>query len=109
MGDSIGFLLLIQFIMLALNAIFASAEIAVLSFNETKLEKLADDGNKRAARLRRLTNQPERFLATIQIAITLSGFLGSAFASENFSDSLANWLSGLGLPCPGPPWTASAW
>ena len=98
LSDSIGFLLLIQFIMLALNAIFASAEIAVLSFNETKLEKMAEDGNKRAGRLRRLTSQPERFLATIQIAITLSGFLGSAFASENFSDSLANWLSGLGLP-----------
>ena len=100
MGDSIGFLLLIQFIMLALNAIFASAEIAVLSFNETKLEKLAEDGNKRAARLRRLTNQPEKFLATIQIAITLSGFLGSAFASENFSDSLADWMVRVGVPLP---------
>ena len=98
MEDSIGFLLLIQFIMLALNAIFASAEIAVLSFNETKLEKMAEDGNKKAVRLRRLTSQPEKFLSTIQIAITLSGFLGSAFASENFSDSLAGWLAGLGLP-----------
>ena len=98
MGDSIGFLLLIQFIMLALNAIFASAEIAVLSFNETKLEKMAEQGNKKAARLRRLTSQPEKFLSTIQIAITLSGFLGSAFASENFSDSLADWLTSLGLP-----------
>ena len=98
MGDSIGFLLLIPFIMLALNAIFASAEIAVLSFNETKLEKMAEQGNKKAARLRRLTSQPEKFLSTIQIAITLSGFLGSAFASENFSDSLADWLTSLGLP-----------
>ena len=98
MEDSIGFLLLIQLIMLALNAIFASAEIAVLSFNETKLEKMAEQGNKKAARLRRLTSQPEKFLSTIQIAITLSGFLGSAFASENFSDSLADWLSSLGLP-----------
>ena len=105
MEDSIGFLLLIQFIMLALNAIFASAEIAVLSFNETKLEKMAEQGNKKAARLRRLTSQPEKFLSTIQIAITLSGFLGSAFASENFSDSLAVWVS----PSPGPPWTASPW
>ena len=98
MEDSIGFLLLIQLIMLALNAIFASAEIAVLSFNETKLEKMAEQGNKKAARLRRLTSQPEKFLSTIQIAITLSGVLGSAFASENFSDSLADWLSSLGLP-----------
>lgn len=100
MGDSVGFLLLIQFLMLALNAIFASAEIAVLSTNETKLEKLAEQGNKKAIRLRRLTSQPERFLATIQVAITLSGFLGSAFAAENFSDGLADWLARLGLPLP---------
>lgn len=100
MGDSIGFLLLIQVILIALNAIFASAEIAVLSINEAKLAHMAQQGNKKARRLEKLTNQPARFLATIQVAITLSGFLGSAFAADNFSDRLVNWLMdhGVGIP-----------
>ena len=81
MSESLWFILLVQVILIALNAVFASAEIAVLSINEVKLEKLAEQGNKRAARLAKLTRQPARFLATIQVAITLSGFLGSAFAA----------------------------
>lgn len=100
MDSSIGFLLLIQVILIALNAVFASAEIAVISTNGTKLEKLAEKGNKRAARLVKLTRQPAKFLATIQVAITLSGFLGSAFAADNFSDMLVDWLIGLGVTIP---------
>ena len=61
---------------------------------------MAAEGDKRAVRLARLTSQPARFLATIQVAITLSGFLGSAFAAENFSDGLVNWLVGLGVGIP---------
>ncbi len=93
-------LLLIQVILIALNAIFASAEIAVLSINEAKLEKLSNQGNKKAMRLRRLTAEPAKFLATIQVAITLSGFLGSAFAAENFSDPLVDFIIGLGVNIP---------
>ena len=78
-------LFLLQIILIALNAVFACAEIAVLSINETKLERMADQGDKRAKRLFRLTREPAKFLATIQVAITLSGFLGSAFAADNFS------------------------
>ena len=100
MKDSVGFLLLIQVILIGLNAIFASAEIAILSINEAKLAKMASQGNKKAKRLSRLTSRPAKFLATIQVAITLSGFLGSAFAAENFSDSLVSWLIGLGVPIP---------
>lgn len=100
MGNSIGFLLLLQVILIALNAIFACAEIAVLSINETKLERMADQGDKRAKRLFRLTREPARFLSTIQVAITLSGFLGSAFAADNFSEPLVNWLIGLGVGIP---------
>lgn len=85
-------LLLFQLLLIGLNAVFACAEIAVLSVNETKLEKMAEDGDKRAKRLHRLTRQPARFLATIQVAITLSGFLGSAFAADNFADRLVNWI-----------------
>ena len=92
--------LLLQVILIALNAVFACAEIAVISFNDNKLAKLAEEGNKRAVRLARLTSQPARFLATIQVAITLAGFLGSAFAADNFSDMLSEWLIGLGVPIP---------
>ncbi len=91
-------LLLLQVLLIALNAIFACAEIAVLSINETKLKRMADDGNRAARRLCKLTNEPAKFLATIQVAITLSGFLGSAFAADNFSEPLVNWLLTLGIP-----------
>lgn len=100
MEDSIVFLLLIQVILIALNAIFASAEIAVLSTNETKMAKLAEEGNKKAIRLSHLISEPSRFLSTIQVAITLSGFLGSAFAADNFSDPLVDLLIGAGVGIP---------
>ncbi len=100
MKDSIAFMLLLQVVLILLNAVFACAEIAVISMNDSKLERMAAEGDKRAVRLARLTKQPARFLATIQVAITLSGFLGSAFAAENFSDGLVNWLLGLGVPIP---------
>lgn len=97
MKSSIGILLLIQVVLIALNAVFASAELAVLSVNEAKLERLASQGSKKAKRLYRLTREPAKFLSTIQIAITLSGFLGSAFAADGFSDPLVEWLIGLGV------------
>ena len=100
MSTSIYILLLVQLILIALNAIFASAEIAVLSMNETKLERMAEQGNSRAKRLVRLTQEPARFLATIQVAITLSGFLGSAFAADNFSEPLVDWVAGMGVDIP---------
>ncbi len=90
-------LLLLQVILIALNAVFACAEIAVLSVSDAKLKRMAEDGNKRAKRLIRLTREPAKFLATIQVAITLSGFLGSAFAADNFSEPLVEWLISLGL------------
>ena len=90
MSGSISFMIILQVVLIALNAVFACAEIAVISMNDAKLAKLAADGDKRAMKLAVLTNQPARFLATIQVAITLSGFLGSAFAAENFSDVLVN-------------------
>ena len=100
MEASIGFLLLLQVTLIALNAIFACAEIAVLSINETKLQRMAEQGDKRAKRLYRLTCEPARFLATIQVAITLSGFLGSAFAADNFSEPLVDWILSKGVTIP---------
>ncbi len=98
MENSIAFMILLQVVLIALNAVFACAEIAIISMNDTKLAKMASEGDKRAVRLAKLTSQPARFLATIQVAITLSGFLGSAFAAENFSGVLVDWLIGLGVP-----------
>lgn len=72
----------------------------MVSVNDTKLEKMVSDGNKKAMRLQKLTSQPSRFLATIQVAITLSGFLGSAFAADNFSEPLVAWLVSIGTPIP---------
>lgn len=100
MGESIAFLLLIQIVLIALNAVFASAEIAVLTVNEAKLERMAEQGNGRARRLFRLTREPAKFLATIQVAITLSGFLGSAFAADNFSDPLVDLVIRAGVNIP---------
>lgn len=61
---------------------------------------MADQGDKRAKRLFHLTREPAKFLATIQVAITLSGFLGSAFAADNFSDPLVDWVINLGITVP---------
>ena len=92
--------ILLQIFLIALNAVFACAEIAVISSSESRMEQLAAQGNKRAGRIVKFTTQPARFLATIQVAITLAGFLGSAFAADNFSDKLTNWLLGFGIPIP---------
>ncbi|MBO5416925.1 MAG: HlyC/CorC family transporter [Clostridia bacterium] len=87
--------LLFQFILIALNAVFACAEIAVLGMNDAKLSQLSAKGDKRAKRLVKLTSKPAKFLATIQVAITLSGFIGSAFAAENFSDKIVSLVTPL--------------
>ena len=92
--------IILQFVLIFLNAVFASAEIAVISTNETKLQKMAERGDKRAKRLVKITSQPARFLSTIQVAITLAGFLGSAFAADNFAGPLTNVLVKAGLPLP---------
>lgn len=91
--DSVLPQILLQVSLILLNAVFACAEIAVLSFNEAKLEQMASNGNKKAKRLVKLTGQPAKFLATIQVAITLSGFLGSAFAADNFSELLVGFIA----------------
>lgn len=98
--DPILWKIILQVILILLNAIFACAEIAIISMNDNKLSKLASQGDKRAIRLATLTRQPARFLATIQVAITLSGFLGSAFAADNFSDRLVNFLVESGVKIP---------
>ena len=94
--------ILLQIILILLNALFACAEIAVISVNDNKIAKLSAAGDKRAIRLSKMMKQPARFLATIQIGITLVNLLGSAFAAENFSDMLAKGLANIGLLVPMP-------
>lgn len=89
--------IILQVILIFLNAIFASAEIAVISTSETKLEKLAEEGNKKARTLLKLKGNSSKFLSTIQVAITLAGFLGSAYAADNFAAPLVGLLTGLGV------------
>jgi putative hemolysin len=91
MSDIAGQLLL-QLILILLNAFFAATEIAVISLNEKKLKSRADDGDKKAVKMLKMIQEPTRFLSTIQIGITLAGFLGSAFAADNFAERLSGFL-----------------
>lgn len=91
--DSIPQQLLIQFILILLNAFFAAGEIALLSLNGSKLRKMEEEGDKKASKLLKLLEEPSGFLSTIQVGITLAGFLGSAFAAENFSGYIVAWIT----------------
>ncbi len=80
-------------ILIFINAFFAASEIAFISLNDLKVEKEAKEGSKKAIKIRKMLKNPSEFLATIQIGITLAGFLSSAFASETFADHLAPLLN----------------
>ncbi len=87
--------IIILIILIALNAFFAASEIAYISLNDAKIEKQAKEGNKKAKQIQKMLKTPSKFLATIQIGITLAGFLSSAFASDTFADILAPTLNNL--------------
>lgn len=90
--------IILQVALILLNAFFAMTEIAVLSLSSNKLKKMAENGDKTAPRLLKLVEEPSGFLSTIQIGITLAGFLASAFAADNFSEYIVNWVyNGLGF------------
>ena len=89
MEDPIGSKLLLQLVLILINAFFASTETAVVSLNENRIRKQAEDGDGLSAKLLRMVEAPTRFLSTIQVCITLSGFLGSAFAADSFASLLA--------------------
>lgn len=82
-------------ILIALNAFFAASEIAYISLNDKKIEKQAKEGNKKAKQIYKMLETPSKFLATIQIGITLAGFLSSAFASDTFSDVIAPQMNNI--------------
>ncbi len=81
--------IVILIVLILINAFFAASEIAFISLNDAKIEMMVKDGNKKAQKIAKMLKTPSRFLATIQIGITLAGFLSSAFASDAFADDLA--------------------
>ena len=87
--------IIVLVILIALNAFFAATEIAFISLNDAKIEKQVKEGNKKAQQISKMLKNPSKFLATIQIGITLAGFLSSAFASDAFADKLAPVINNL--------------
>ncbi len=81
------------FVLILVNAFFAMSEIAIISLNDTKMQKLAEEGDKKAKQIIKLTENSSNFLSTIQIGVTLAGFLTSASASQTFVDMLVNGLA----------------
>lgn len=82
------FKIVLLFVLILFNAFFAMSEIAIISLNDTKIQRMAEEGNKKAKQVVKLTENSSRFLSTIQIGVTLAGFLTSASASQNFADML---------------------
>lgn len=87
--------IIILILLILLNAYFASSEIAFISLNDAKIAKEAKKGNKKAKQIKKMLDNPSDFLATIQIGITLAGFLSSAFASETFASKLSPILHNI--------------
>lgn len=87
-------------ILVLFNAFFAASEIALISLNDNKIKALAEKGDTKAGQVQKLLDEPSRFLATIQIGITLAGFLASAFASESFASRIVELAKGSGIPLP---------
>ena len=83
------------FALILVNAFFAMSEMAIVTLNDSKMEKMADEGHKKAKKVLRLTEDSSRFLSTIQVGVTIAGFLTSAVAATSFSSILTAWLTKL--------------
>lgn len=84
--------------LILLNALFAASEIALISVNDLKMKKMAEEGHKKAKLISQMLAEPSRFLATIQIGITFAGFLASAFAADSFADELSLYVQQAEIP-----------
>lgn len=85
--------LVILLVLILINAFFAMSEIAIVTFNDNKLKRMAEDGNKRAATLLSMVTEPSKFLSTIQIGVTMAGFLAAGSAAEQFAEPVAQLMS----------------
>ena len=106
-GNLILKLLLLLFLILV-NAFFAMSEIAIITLNDVKLQRMAEEGDKKAIQILKLTQNPSNFLSTIQICITLAGFLTSAAAAESFADPVADFFAGVMNLASTPVWLSTA-
>ncbi|HEX3025818.1 MAG TPA: CNNM domain-containing protein, partial [Clostridia bacterium] len=95
---SIPLQLILLFILILINGFFAASEIAIITINDKKLKKLAEDGNDNAILLSQLLTKPSSFLAAIQVGITLASLLSSAVASESFADRITAYFAVFRFP-----------
>ena len=87
--------IVVLLVLTMINAFFAATEMAFISLNDIKVEKMAKEGNKKAKQIQKMLKNPSKFLATIQVGITLAGFLSSAIAADAFADEFAIILNRL--------------
>ena len=90
--------IILQILLILVNAFFAGTEIAVISLNTIQLKKEAEEGDKKAKKLLYMVENQSGFLSTIQIGITLAGFLGAAFSADVLSEHLVVLLKKVGCP-----------
>ena len=90
--------LVLIIILILINSFFSSTEMAIVSINKNKLKVLVEEGNLKAKKLEKLLDDPSNLLSTIQIGITLAGFLASASAAVGISEVFAKFLNVLNIP-----------
>ena len=96
-GGGLWIYIILLIFLILINAFFAMSEIAVISFNDNKLKKLATGGDKKAKTLLKMLEEPSKFLATIQVGVTISGFLTSAVAADTFADYIVQFFVNTGI------------
>ena len=104
MGKTIADILIVFFFVFV-NAFFSGTEMAVITLNDAKMRKMSEEGDRKARRIVRFLDNPGNFLATIQVGVTLAGFLSSAFAASNFAEKLAVLCDPDGKY----PWMVTLW
>jgi putative hemolysin len=87
--------LLVVFVLIMIEAVFVAAEISLVTMRRSRIEQLIDEGHRGARMVRRLMEEPTRFLAVVQIGVTFVGFLASAYAAVNLADKLAGVFDGI--------------
>ncbi len=81
------------FALIFVNAFFSMSEMAIVTLNDNKIDKMAEQGNKKAKQIKKLTENTSSFLSTIQIGVTLAGFLTSATAAQSFAEMLSDAIA----------------
>lgn len=89
--------LIIIIALILLNGVFSMSEVALISARKSKLAADAKDGSRNAATALELSNEPDRFLSTVQIGITLIGILTGLFSGATIATDLGNYLAGMGV------------